>query len=139
MRARHFSQQQLKCRDACIAFLSLKRRRVPVMICIDRFIIRMISRIIWQTRNHSGWGLLRHVERTKIFFQVNEEPIRVFSVEHDDFVEFGIHPELGWNYGITQILRFVMQDGINLIAKPILNVYAHEFIDEVFLFTKNSR
>lgn len=124
-------KKQMKCRQAVIILLALKRR-----FGMDRFIIEYIARIVWSTRKHSGWNLFRHVETMKTTFKRKEYPIRLYSFEHDDWIEFDLHPDFGKSYTIIQIVRYVMQDGIDQSGRIILNVMYHEFIDEVFLFTQ---
>lgn len=124
-------KKQMKCRKAVIIFLALKRR-----FGMDRFIIEYIARIVWSTRKHSGWGFLRHVETMKTTFERKNYSIRLYSFERDDWIEFGLHPKFGSSYTIIQLVRYVMQDGIDQSGRIILNVNYYEFIDEVFLFTQ---
>lgn len=125
----------MRCREAVIAFLVLKRRHFFKM---DRFVVQYIACVIWSTRKHRGWKLLHRIITSQSQYTVSGNAIRVHSEEFDNWLEFGEHPIYGWHYTILAKRRWVVQQGFDVRTMQIVDLCIKEFCDEVFLFTKNS-
>lgn len=48
-------RQFCACRDVVVAWLSIKRHRSKYILHVDRFLMREMAKIIWQTRGSEEW------------------------------------------------------------------------------------
>lgn len=48
-------RQFCACRDVVVAWLSIKRHRIKYLLHVDRFLMREMAKVIWQTRGSEEW------------------------------------------------------------------------------------
>lgn len=125
----------MRCREAVIAFLVLKRRHFFQM---DRYLVQYIACIIWSTRKHLGWAAWNRIITIETQYRVRENEIRVYSAGRDNWVKFGEHPIYGWNYTILSKQRYVIEQVLSARTMQMVDFVMKAVCDEVFLFTKNS-